>query len=106
MRIKMDTKDTLFYIIVYIIVAIAVVITLYPMILTLSISLSDAQAVAKNQVWLLPVKLNIDGYKIVLNNKDVFTYFGNSILYTVAGTAFNIVATCLAAYPLFQLISC
>lgn len=38
--------------------------------------------------------------KQVLNQPDLWLKYGNTILYTVAGTLFNIVATTLAAYPL------
>jgi putative aldouronate transport system permease protein len=72
----------------------------YPFLYTLSMSFSSVDAVNRNAVWLFPVEPTLDGYGIVLKNQLLFTSFGNSLFYTVVGTALNLAATCLAAYPL------
>lgn len=99
-RRKKPDINTLFYAIVYTLLAVATIITLYPFVYTVSVSFSSTDAVNAHAVWLLPVEPTLEGYKIVLNNKAMYTAFGNSAFYTVVGTVLNLIFTCLAAYPL------
>jgi putative aldouronate transport system permease protein len=53
-------------------------------------------------MWLWPMDLSFVGYKKVLENSDLLNSYLNTIIYTVVGTAINLVMTVLAAYPLSQ----
>ncbi len=92
--------DKVFDVIIWIIVAFAVAVTLYPFVYVVSISFSDGMAVAKGEVMLLPKGLDLAAYEMVVKYKQLWTSYGNTFLYTIVGTIFNIVFTCLAAYPL------
>lgn len=92
--------DKVFDVIIWIIVAFAVAVTLYPFIYVVSISFSDGMAVAKGEVMFLPKGLDLAAYEMVMKYKQIWTSYGNTFLYTIVGTTFNIVFTCLAAYPL------
>jgi len=92
--------DKVFDILIWIIVTFAVCITLYPFLYVVSISFSDGMAVAKGEVMFLPKGLDLEAYKMVINYKQLWISYGNTFLYTIVGTVFNIVFTCLAAYPL------
>ncbi len=85
---------------------LAVVVCVYPFLYVVSVSISSGEAVNKGLVTLLPVDLNFEALKSVLAYKQLWTSYGNTIFYTVAGTAFNIVFTCLAAYPLSRKTFC
>ncbi len=92
--------DKIFDIIVWILVAVAVCVTLYPFLYVTSISFSDGMAVAKGEVMFLPKGWDLEAYNMVLRYKQLWISYGNTFLYTIVGTIFNIVFTCLAAYPL------
>ncbi len=92
--------DRLFDIIVILLVLVAVVVTLYPFLYVLSVSLSSGTAVNQGRVVLFPVDLDLSTYKMVMDYKDLWVSYGNTAIYTVAGTVCNMVFTCLAAYPL------
>lgn len=92
--------DKVFDVIIWIIVAFAVAVTLYPFVYVVSISFSDGMAVAKGEVMFLPKGLDLAAYEMVMKYKQIWTSYGNTFLYTIVGTTFNIVFTCLAAYPL------
>lgn len=80
-----------------------VVITLcvlYPLVYVVSASVSQPEAVVTGRMWLLPSGLTWDGYAKILHNRDILTGYGNTVLYTVVGTAINLAMTILAAYPL------
>lgn len=92
--------DLIYYGLVYFITCVAILVTLYPFLYVVSVSFSSVSAIDKQQVFLYPVDFTISGYKMVLQYKELWVSFYNTVWYTVVGTALNIVATCLAAFPL------
>ncbi len=92
--------DRVFYVLVYAIAAFAFAITLYPFIYIIAVSFSGSQAVYQGKVFLWPVDFTLAGYQQVLRQSNLWTAYGNTLLYTFVGTAFNLVATTIAAYPL------
>ncbi len=98
--IKECRADKIFNFVNIIILGLLFIVTAYPVIITISSSLSGPNALLSGKVWLLPVDINVDAYKVVLNNKMILTGLGNSVFYTVVGTSINMVMTVLAAYPL------
>jgi putative aldouronate transport system permease protein len=97
---RKSMTDRTFYGLVYFITIIAILITLYPFMYVVSVSLSSVSAIDKQQVILFPVDFTIEGYKMVLQYKEIWVSFYNTIWYTVVGTTLNVFFTCLAAYPL------
>ncbi|WP_340028086.1 carbohydrate ABC transporter permease [Paenibacillus sp. FSL H7-0940] len=93
-------SDRLFYGCVYLMTILAVVVTLYPFLYVISISFSSVDAIDKQKVVLWPVGFTLSGYQMVLQYKELWVSFYNTLWYTVVGTLLNIVATCLAAFPL------
>ncbi|MFC9710735.1 carbohydrate ABC transporter permease [Paenibacillus sp. NPDC056933] len=93
-------SDRLFYGFVYLLTILAVVVTLYPFLYVISISFSSVDAIDKQKVALWPVGFTLSGYKMVLQYRELWVSFYNTLWYTVIGTLLNIVATCLAAFPL------
>ncbi|TNJ62689.1 carbohydrate ABC transporter permease [Paenibacillus hemerocallicola] len=82
------------------ILAVALLITLYPFVYVLSMSISDPIHVMNNSVWLFPKGFSLETYKKVFENGEIWVAYGNTLFYTVVGTAINVVMTFLAAYPL------
>ncbi len=79
---------------------LALCLVAYPIIVVISSSFSDAYALMSGKVWLFPIKPSLAGYKAVMRHKQVWSGMYNSVIYTVFGTAVNIVMSVLAAYPL------
>ncbi|MEA4889860.1 MAG: carbohydrate ABC transporter permease [Clostridiaceae bacterium] len=76
------------------------IVIAYPLIIVVSNSFSDPQAVIAGKIWLLPVGFNLNGYRAVFKYQKIINGFLNTILYTTGGTIFGVVMTVLAAYPL------
>ena len=98
--IKYVNSDTIFLGFVYIIMFLICIIMLYPLILTVSNSVSDPQSIVRGEVKLLPVGFSFESYEKVFENEDIIRGFINSVIYTVVGTIVNLIMTILAAYPL------
>ncbi|ULL19823.1 carbohydrate ABC transporter permease [Paenibacillus sp. H1-7] len=90
----------MFTIINYTILSLFLITIMYPLIYIVSASISSSEAVISGAVWLWPIDPTLDGYSAVFKHKLIWSGFMNSIFYTVAGTAINVVMTILAAYPL------
>ena len=82
---------TLFFILVF-----------YPMIYVVSASFSSGTALIQGKVWLWPVDFTTVGFTTILKTPPILRGYGNSIVYMVVGTLFNVAMTTLAAYPLAQ----
>ncbi|MCL3777130.1 carbohydrate ABC transporter permease [Actinomyces sp. 186855] len=80
--------------------ALVVFVTLYPIYFVLIASVSDTTAVANGQVVLWPRGLSLFGYEQILGDSRIWTGYRNTIVYTVVGTALNLVVTLPAAYAL------
>jgi putative aldouronate transport system permease protein len=92
--------DKLFTLLTYAAVVFAVCVTLYPFLYVLSVSFSEGAAVARGEVLLFPKGFELDTYRTVTSYDQLWISYKNTLIYTVAGTALNVVFTCLAAYPL------
>jgi len=97
---RLGRGDRLFMIANYTFLFLIFAIVAYPLIYILSSSFSSPRAVVAGRVWLWPVEFSLAGYVAVLKNSQVGTGYWNSIIYTIVGTAINIVMTIAAAWPL------
>ncbi|MGI6538129.1 MAG: carbohydrate ABC transporter permease [Caldicoprobacterales bacterium] len=79
---------------------IIAMLTLYPFIYIISMSISDADAVLAQEVWLLPKGFSLGSYNLVFENSEIWVSYGNTIWYTVVGTTINVVLTLMGAYAL------
>jgi len=98
--IRNSRSDSVFYFFVYAVLIFLTIIVLYPLIYILSSSFSSSHAVSSGKVVLFPVEFSIDGYKRVFAYSRVWTGYKNTIIYTLLGTAINVVMTMTCAYPL------
>ncbi len=99
-RIKESLGDQIFSVINYAALTALLIVVLYPLVYILSASFSNAAAVTSGRVWLWPVEPTLAGYEAIFKNRLLLSGFANSLFYTTAGTAINVVLTILAAYPL------
>lgn len=95
-----STGDKVFLLIVYILVIFAVCITLYPFVYVVSVAFSDAKAVSRGEVFLLPVGLDLEAFQMVMQYDQLWVSYRNTFFYTLFGTICNLIFSCLAAYPL------
>ena len=98
--IKNTRGDRVFLFIVYSMVILVVLLCAYPLYLTVIASISDPYAVYSGKVNLIPHGFSVNSYKLVFTNSAIWRGYRNSIIYTVAGTAFNLFLTIPSAYAL------
>ena len=99
--IKKTREDLIFDIISYAVISLLIVACFYPMWYVLCASLSDPEIVAKSRgVLFWPQNINLDAYKRVFADAEIWTGLKNTVLYTVVGTALNVSLTAMLAYAL------
>lgn len=83
-----------------ILMAIVIAITLYPLLYVLALSLSSAEYVQAGLVSLFPKGFNVEAYRQVFADSHFWRSYANTIVYTVLGTAINLVLTSTMAFCL------
>jgi putative aldouronate transport system permease protein len=76
------------------------VVMLYPFLFVLAASLSSNEAVMRGMVGIIPQGLNFNAYNAVLHYPYIWSGYRNTIMYTVCGTAVNLILTVIGAYAL------
>lgn len=101
MAIKENSaKDRAYGAITYFILAVVLVAVTYPLIYIFSSSISNQSAVIAGKVWLWPVGLNFAAYQAILAYPNLWVTYGNTVFYTITGTAISVVLTIMAGFPL------
>ena len=95
-----NTKNKIFDTIINIIVFIAVLACLVPMLHVAAISLSSNAAILSRRVYIWPVELNLDSYKVVFSDKTMIKSLLFTVRLTIVHTILCMTMTILAAYPL------
>ena len=84
----------------YFIMLLVIVCTVFPLYYCAIVSISNGAAVTKGEVVFAPVGFDTTAYKVVFGNSQILRSYGNTIYYTLLGTAINIALTVLCGYPL------
>lgn len=99
-RIKESQTDRIFMVAVYILLTTFLLCVLLPLLYIVASSFSDPLAVSSGRVTFWPIDFTLEGYERALSDSTILTGFGNSLIYTLAGTAISVVLTVAIAYPL------
>lgn len=99
-RVKSSLSDKTFEIFMYIFAVLFLVIIIYPIYFIIIASFSDPSEVSNGNVWLFPSGFTLDGYRELLKHHNIWTGYGNTILYTIVGTAIGLIVNISAAYAL------
>ncbi|MCH3917930.1 MAG: carbohydrate ABC transporter permease [Spirochaetia bacterium] len=83
-----------------IVMILTILTCLVPFIYILALSLSSPRAIVNNEVFLLPKDINVESYKQIFTYPNFFTAYGNTLQYTIFGTAISLFLMVLFAYPL------
>jgi len=100
MSIKSSASDRVFGAVNTALLVFALLVVLYPLYFVLIASISEPYAVGTGKIRFLPIGFTMDGYLNVFINKEIWTGYRNSMLYTVIGTLLNLFMTIPTAYAL------
>ena len=93
-------SDRVFDVIIYGIAIVMTLLALYPMYFILIASISDPNLVAKGEILFLPQGITLEGYEHLISMTNLWVGYGNTILYTIAGTLIMLAVNIPVAYAL------
>lgn len=93
-------RFSLFDCFLYLIMILLMALIIVPFIHIISVSLSDAKYTMQGAVTLYPRGFTLATYKEILSEDNFLRAYGNTIFFTVVGTALSLTTTAMAAYAL------
>ncbi|MBQ3705719.1 MAG: carbohydrate ABC transporter permease [Clostridia bacterium] len=99
-HIRKTSADRTFDIIIYTVAALMTLIALYPMYFIVIASISDPNLVARGDVLLWPKRFSLEGYQYLFSMGNLWRGYGNTVLYTLAGTLIMLAVNIPVAYSL------
>lgn len=101
MKRKLTVGGAIFDTFNVIVLTFAALICLYPIFYCLVASLSDPTALAASGGFMLwPKGIQLEAYKSVFANHEIFSGYLNTFFYVIAGTFLNLILTLIGAYVL------
>lgn len=97
---RRDKKEILFDILIYGFAIGLMILIVYPLWFVIIASFSNPADVANGNVWFWPKEWRLDGYIELFKQKTIWVSYGNTILYTLIGTAFALIVNIPAGYAL------
>ena len=82
------------------VIVLICVLTLYPMYYVFIMSISKPQDVMAMNVYLWPTGFEMEAYKKIFTDSNMWRAYANSILYTASSTILILITSVLGAYPL------
>jgi len=98
--IRNTQGDKVFEIANYILITLGTLIVLYPLYFVIIASISDPNLIYEGKVILIPKNISFEGYKRLIEDKQIWMGYLNTIKYTITGTAINVFLTLTAAFTL------
>ncbi|BFT74641.1 carbohydrate ABC transporter permease [Paenibacillus sp. P36] len=95
-----NAMSTVSYSILLTVLGLASLLCVLPLILVISVSLSDETHILRDGYQFIPEVFSVDAYRFLVDDLDkITTGYGISILVTVVGTFLSLLVTSLFAYP-------
>lgn len=92
--------DIIFDVCNFCILTLGMLLVLYPLYFVIIASISDPNAIYEGRVIFIPKGISLQGYKRLIEEKLIWTGYYNTIVYTLTGTAMNVIFTLMAAFTL------
>lgn len=92
--------DPLFNVMAIGVLVLAIVAIIYPLYFIVIASFSEPSEILNGNVWLLPKGITFEGYTRIFSDPAILRGFGNSIVYTLVGTAISVTSILFGAYAL------
>ncbi|MFW5776832.1 MAG: carbohydrate ABC transporter permease [Spirochaetota bacterium] len=93
-------SEQAFHVFNYAFLTFVTLLSVLPFVHIIALSFSSYRSVLSGEVGLLPVEATVNAYRNLIIDGNIFVGLRNTIVVTVVGTTFNMVATTMAAYPL------
>lgn len=95
-----NAKEWFFDFLIYGSAILLILLIIYPLWFVIIASFSDPADVANGHIWFWPNEWKLDGYRELFGTPLIWRSYGNTIAYTLLGTAFALLVNIPAGYAL------
>lgn len=95
----LNKYDSMFNVVINILGVLMICVVMAVLWFIVVASVSSPQLVAEGKVFLWPKGFTLDAYRVLMEQKDVWIGYLNSLFYAIAGTILSVLVTMLTAYP-------
>ena len=101
-HIRSTVNDRWAKIVAYVIVGLFGLVCLYPLLLTVTVSLTPEGVINKDGFRLIPREFTLDTYTYIFahSGERILKSYGVTTLVTVAGTFLSMLVTCMISYAI------
>lgn len=99
-KMKKSKEDRIVNFIIHAIAVLMILAVIYPLWFIIIASFSNPADVANGNVWFWPKKWILDGYQKLFETPEIWRSYGNTLLYTAAGTIVALFVNIPAGYAL------
>ncbi len=101
-HIRRTMNDRWAKIVAYVIVGLFGLVCLYPLLLTVTVSLTPERVIDRDGFRLIPAEFSLDTYTYIFahSGERILRSYGVTTLVTVAGTFFSMLVTCMISYAI------
>lgn len=99
-RVHRSRQDLVIDIIIGCLSVAILIASAYPLYFVLIASFSDPTLIATGQITFWPKGITTSAYEYILKEKDIWTGYRNTIIYTIASTFFGLAVTIPGGYAL------
>lgn len=92
--------DSAFNVAAVTILTLSIIAVVYPLYFIVIASISDPNAVYEGKVWLFPSGVTFEGYERIFADSRIWNGLGNTLVYTVLGSAISVTTILFGAYAL------
>ncbi len=97
---RLSSGEIVFKIIAYVFVGAFAILALYPLVYSISASISGIIPFNKGEVVLFPKAVTFGAYKEIITDKTFWITYSNTLFYTLFGTLWSMVISVAGAYVL------
>lgn len=101
-RIKRSTGSIVADVLIYSVVILMCLTCIVPFLNIFAMSISDPQAVIRQEVYLWPKGFTVGAYELIMKTEGIWTAYGNTLIYMVSIVVLSDIVSLLAAFPLSQ----
>lgn len=99
-KVRKSREDLIFDFIIYTVAALLIAITLYPMYFIVIASFSNPTLVSNGQIMFIPKGITFKAYRELASYTKLWSGYGNTIIYVVAGTIISLMVNIPASFAL------
>lgn len=99
-RMKEAHDDLATAIVFRIIAVIMIIAVIYPLWFIIIASFSNPADIANGEVWFWPKHWDLGGYKELFKQRQIWASYGNTVIYTLAGTFIALAVNIPAGYAM------